>query len=92
MERIIKNRVELEAILLGFLRARPNCAQAAKVVVEPAEAPLNSANWTVTAFDPGASPAQACDGAMQIIVPLVQEHFDLALEESDPSPEGADAA
>ena len=92
MERITKNRVEVEAILLGFLRSRPNCAQAAKVVVEPVDAPLNGANWTVTAFDPGASPAHACDGAMQIIVPLVQEHFDLAVEESDPPPDGAEAA
>lgn len=92
MERIIKNRVELEAILLGFLRSRPNCAEALKVVVEPVEAPLNGANWTVTAFDPGAVSAEVCEGEMQVIVPLVQEHFDLAPGEPEPPPETPSAA
>lgn len=92
MERIVKDRTELEAILLGFLRSRPNCAEARKVLVEPVAAPLNGANWTVTAFDPGAASAEACEGAMQVIVPLVQEHFDLAAGEGEPSPEGVDAA
>lgn len=89
MERILKNRAELEAILLGFLRSRPDCAEALKVVVEPTEAPLNGANWTVTAYDPGPASAEACEGAMQRIVPLVQEHFDLAEGDGDPLPDAA---
>jgi hypothetical protein len=90
MERIVKNREELEAILLGFLRSRANCAEAAKVVVDPVETPLNGANWTVTAFDPGRASAEACDRAMQLIVPLVQEHFDLDTDaDAAPSPEAA---
>lgn len=89
MERILKNRAELEAILLGFLRSRPNCAEALKVVIEPVETPLNGANWTVTAFDPGPASADACEDAMQLLVPLVQEHFDLAVGEGDVSPDAA---
>jgi hypothetical protein len=90
MERIVKNREELEAILLGFLRSRANCGEALKVVVERVNTPLNGANWTVTAFDPGSASADACDHAMQLIVPLVQEHFDLADSEGDPSPGAVD--
>jgi hypothetical protein len=90
MARVSKSQTEIETILLGFLRSSPGCSEARNVSIELLDSRENGANWTVSAVDHGPAPVQACEDAIDRIVPLVQGHFDLKVGHDLP-PETAEA-
>ena len=74
-------RSKLEAMLLEFLQAYPDCREAVSVTVRRLDdVAENGANWHVDVYDSGRSVRDHCDKALAIVVPIVQHHFDLAAD------------
>lgn len=74
-------RSKLEAMLLEFLQAYPDCREATGVIVRRlASGTENGANWTTDSYNPGRALREHCDKALKLIVPIVQHHFDLAVD------------
>jgi hypothetical protein len=72
-------RSKLEAMLLEFLQAYPDCKEAVSVSVHRIDAGFeNGANWRLDIYNPGRALPEHCDKALAIIIPIVQHHFDLA--------------
>lgn len=72
-------RSKLEAMLLEFLRAYPDCREATTVVVRRLpDTRENGANWTLDSYNSGRALRERCDPALKLIVPIVQHHFDMA--------------
>jgi hypothetical protein len=66
-------------MLLEFLQAYPDCREATSVVVRRIlVGSENGANWTLDVYDSGRALREHCDKALELIVPIVQHHFDLA--------------
>ncbi len=78
MARTRRSRTELEQILLSHLRSTPHCKEARGVAVRRLARRRNGANWTAEVIYPGRSLAANCQEAIRVIVPMVQQHFDLA--------------
>ena len=80
-ERLPLVRSKLEAMLLEFLQAYPDCREATGVIVRRLPSGTeNGANWTMDTYNPGLALREHCDKALKLIVPIVQHHFDLALD------------
>ena len=74
-------RSKLEAMLLEFLQAYPDCREAAGVFVRRLPSGTeNGANWTMDSYNPGRALPENCDKALKLLVPIVQHHFDLAVD------------
>ena len=72
-------RSKLEAMLLEFLQAYPDCKEAVGLSVRRLDGYReNGANWSLDAYSAGRAVPAHCDKALAIIVPIVQHHFDLA--------------
>lgn len=79
--RIILPRSKLEAMLVEFLQAYPECREATGVVVRRLDGETeNGANWTMESYDSGRALRHLCDPALRLIIPIVQHHFDMALD------------
>ena len=68
---------EIERLLIADLQTFPDCEKALRVVVIPIEDYANAATWTVSCFNHGRSDGEACDRALQHIVPRFQRVYDL---------------
>ena len=74
-------RSKLEAMLLEFLQAYPDCREATGVTVRRLSTGTeNGANWTMDSYNPGRALREHCDKALKLLVPIVQHHFDLAVD------------
>ena len=74
-------RSKLEAMLLEFLQAYPDCREAVSVSVRRLDdVTENGANWHVDVYNSGRAVREHCDKALAIVVPIVQHHFDLAAD------------
>lgn len=77
--RQLLTRSKLEAMLLEFLQAYPDCREAVSLSVRRLDdVRENSANWRLDIYNPGRALPEHCDKALAIIIPIVQHHFDLA--------------
>jgi hypothetical protein len=77
--RDVLPRSKLEAMLLEFLQAYPDCREARAIIIRRIEVGLeNGANWTLDSYNSGRALRERCDPALKLIVPIVQHHFDLA--------------
>ncbi len=77
--RVALIRSKLEAMLLEFLQAYPECREAVSVSVRRLDgARENGANWQVEIYNSGRALREHCDKALAIVIPIVQHHFDLA--------------
>lgn len=72
-------RSKLEAMLLEFLQAYPDCTEAVSLSVRRIDVGCeNGANWRLDVYNPGRALPEHCDKALAIIISIVQHHFDLA--------------
>lgn len=77
MDKQPMTKEEIERLLMAELHTFPNCKQAMQIVVIPIEDYTNPATWTVSCFNHGSSDGEACDRALQHIVPRFQRVYDM---------------
>ena len=77
MEKSLKTKDEIQALIVAELREFEDCETAWGVVVVAVEINVDVANWTVARFNRGESCAYACDRALQRIVPHYQRLYHL---------------
>jgi len=77
MDKLCITREEIERLLVANLQTFPHCETAVQVIVIPIDDCRNIANWTVQKFDSGSSDGDACDRALQHIVPGFQRVYSL---------------
>jgi hypothetical protein len=77
MEKQPKTRQEIEHLLLAEMRTYSECEHAVAVVVVAISGHGDTATWTVVRFNPGKSNGEACDCALQLIVPRLQRVYDM---------------
>lgn len=76
MEKSPKTKTEIEQLIVAEMHSFADCENAFGVVVVPILDHAHMATWTVSCFNPGKSDAEACDGALQLIVPRFQRVYD----------------
>jgi hypothetical protein len=77
MNKLPLTKEEIERLLIVHLQTFPDCEGALEIVVIPIEDCSNAATWTVQKFNYGKSDGDACDRALQHIVPGFQRVYDL---------------
>ena len=77
MNKLPKTKFEIQDMVTTELRRFANCEEAWGVVVVGLDAEITGATWTVSRFNQGESSADACDRALQVIVPHYQQLYDL---------------
>jgi hypothetical protein len=77
MDKLPMTKEEIERLIVADLHAFPDCGKAFGVVVAPVVDYVSAATWTVVRFHAGGSDGEACDRALQHIVPLFQRIYDL---------------
>ena len=77
MDKLPVTKQEIERLLVAELHSFPNCEKALHIYVVPIEDHTNSATWTVSRFNHGKSCGEACDRALQHIVPRFQRVYDM---------------
>ena len=77
MDKAPLTKEEIERLLIADLRTFPNCGRAVRVIVVAIADHADAASWTVSCFDHGRSDGEACDRALQHIVPRFQRVYDL---------------
>ena len=77
MERLPKTKEEIEQLLLAEMQTFEGCEDALAVAILPIVDRDDAATWTVSCFNPGKSDGDACDCALQCIVPRFQRAYDL---------------
>lgn len=77
MEKLPKTKEEIEQLVLAEMKTFEDCAHALAVVVVPIVDEAEVATWTVSRFNPGKSDMEACDYALQCIVPRFQLAYDI---------------
>jgi len=77
MEKAPKSKAEIESLLVADLRGYDGCEHALRILILPIRGAGAAANWTVSCFDAGCSDSDACDRALQHIVPRLQRIYEL---------------
>jgi hypothetical protein len=78
MERLPKTKEEIEQLVLAEMQTFADCEHALAVeVVALGDCDAVAATWSVWCFNPGKSDAEACDSALQVIVPRLQQAYDI---------------
>jgi hypothetical protein len=77
MERLPKTKEEIERLILAEMHTFADCEHASGVVVVQIVEASHDATWTVACFNPGKSDGEACDSALQRIVPCFQRVYDI---------------
>jgi hypothetical protein len=75
-----KSKLEIEQLIITEMRTFADCENALEVEVVSVpmmDYSLHTATWTVACFNPGKSDGDACDRALQQIVPCFQRAYDL---------------
>lgn len=68
---------QIERLLVCDLQGFPGCENALGVIVVPVLIHGATTTWTVSCFNAGSSDGEACDRALQHIVPHFQRAYDL---------------
>jgi hypothetical protein len=77
MDKLPMTKEEIERLIIADLHTFRDCDKASGVVVVPIVDHASVATWTVSRFHAGGSDGEACDRALQHIVPLFQRLYDL---------------
>ena len=77
MEKQPKTKVEIERLIIAEMKTFADCENALGVVVVPIDDHGHTATWTISCFNPGRSDGDACNGALQIIIPRFQRAYDI---------------
>jgi hypothetical protein len=77
MDKLPVTKQEIERLLIAELHAFPDCEKALQIDVVPIVDYTNTATWTVSRFNHGKSCGEACDRALQHIVPRFQRVYDM---------------
>jgi hypothetical protein len=77
MNKLPVTKEQIEQLIVGDLQGFPGCETALAVVVVPVAQWDATSNWTVACFNAGSSDGDACDRALQHIVPHFQRAYDL---------------
>ena len=77
MDKAPKTKDEIEQLVIADLQTISDCERAIRVLAIPIVDFKNTATWTVSRFDAGASDGEACDRALQHIIPRFQRIYDL---------------
>ena len=77
MEKLPKTKEEIERLIIAEMKTFADCENALGVVVVPIVGHAHTATWTVSCFNPGKSDGEACDDALQLIVPRFQRAYDI---------------
>lgn len=80
MDKLPMTKEEIERLIIADLHGFPDCDKAGAVVVVPIADHASAATWTVLRYHTGGSDDEACDRALQHIVPLFQRNYDLVLK------------
>jgi hypothetical protein len=80
MTKVIKDRAELEAMVLAELRQMPHCEDACSVTVIGLDDERVEATWDVSNFNAGESVEDSCEAALRALLPGLQRQFDLAID------------
>jgi hypothetical protein len=73
-----KSKLEIEQLIITEMRTFADCENTFEVeVVAVMFYSSNAVTWTVVSFNPGKSDGDACDRALQQIVPCFQRAYDL---------------
>jgi len=72
MEKQSKTKEEIGRMIIAEMKTFANCDNALGVIVVPISHHTHTANWTVARFNAGRSDTEACDRALQVIVPRFQ--------------------
>jgi hypothetical protein len=66
-------------MILEFLQGYPHCREAQSVALRRLDAARqNGANWALDTYNSGRALREHCDSALEVILPIVQHHFDMA--------------
>jgi hypothetical protein len=77
MEKQPKTKGEIERMIIAEMKTFANCENALGVIVVAIGGDTHTATWTVSRFNAGRSDGNACDGALQVIIPRFQRAYDL---------------
>jgi hypothetical protein len=77
MNKLPVTKEQIERLIVSDLQGFPGCENALGVVVVPVLTHDAKASWTVSCFNAGRSDGDACDRALQHIVPHFQRAYDL---------------
>jgi len=77
VEKLPRTKEEIERLIIAELQIFADCENARGVIVVPIVDHTAAATWTVSCFDPGKSDGEACDCALQHIVPRFQRIYDM---------------
>jgi hypothetical protein len=77
MDKLPMTKEAIERLILADMRSFPDCGKASAVIVVPIVDHASAATWTVSRLHTGGSDGEACDRALQHIVPLFQRIYDL---------------
>jgi hypothetical protein len=77
MEKQPKTKEEIEQLVLAEMQTFADCEQALGVAVISITDCARDATWTIARFNPGRSDGDACDRALQCIVPRFQRAYDI---------------
>ncbi len=80
MHKLPMTKEGIERLILADLHNYPDCDEAFGVIVVPIVDHASAASWTVSRFHAGRSDGEACDRALQHIVPLFQGIYELVRE------------
>ena len=77
MEKLPKTKEQIERMIISEMQTFAECENALEAVVIPIVDRSHTATWTVSRFNPGKSDREACDCALQLIVPRFQRAYDI---------------
>ena len=77
MRKLPKTKEEIEQLIVAEMQTFTDCENALGVVVIPIVDRCHFATWTVSRFNPGKSDGEACDCALQLIVPRFEQAYDI---------------
>ncbi len=77
MDKSLKTRNELEALVLAELQDVPECGGASHVTVVGYDDHRVGATWEVASFNPGTSNQEICERALGDIISRLQRRFDI---------------
>ena len=77
MNKLPMTKLEIERLLIAELHTFADCEQALDIVVVAIEDYTSAARWTVSCFHPGKADGEACDLALQHMVPRFQRAYDM---------------
>ena len=77
MVKLSTTKEQIERLIVAELKTFAGCKSACGVIVVPLNDPVATATWTVSCFKAGSSDGEACDHALQHIVPRFQRIYDL---------------